>query len=135
MGWLQNYCFYQEGKDFLKSRGDQNYTTKYLPVSNPFVDSKYDAVIDGEIVVLNENGKPNFSALQNYKSTDALAFYVFDLLSCNAYDLMNLPLIERKKVLSEIIRTNDIIKMSESFDDGIALFDTAKKLGLEGIFA
>jgi len=60
---------------------------------------------------------------------------VFDLLWCNGHLLTNLPLIERKKVLSEIIPTNDIIKINESFDDGIALFDTAKKLGLEGIFA
>ena len=55
--------------------------------------------------------------------------------SSSETNLTNLPLIERKKVLSEIIPTNDIIKINESFDDGIALFDTAKKLGLEGIFA
>ncbi|MGN6264771.1 MAG: ATP-dependent DNA ligase, partial [Ginsengibacter sp.] len=73
-------AFIIKGKAVLKSRGDQNYTMKYLPVANAFKHVSYDAVIDGEIVVLDENGKPDFSALQNYKATDTLVFYAFDLL-------------------------------------------------------
>lgn len=128
-------AFIKNQKIVLKSRGDQDYTKKYSVVTDAFKDLNYEAIIDGEIVVLDENGKPDFSALQNYKTTEAIAFYAFDLLWCNGYDLMFLPLTVRKKVLKEILPLNDIIKLSESFDDGIGLFATAEKLGLEGIVA
>ncbi|MGN6265430.1 MAG: ATP-dependent DNA ligase, partial [Ginsengibacter sp.] len=59
----------------------------------------------------------------------------FDLLWCDGYDLKKLPLTDRKDVLKEIIPSNGIIKISESFDDGIGLFNTAENLGLEGIVA
>ncbi|MEP6595566.1 MAG: non-homologous end-joining DNA ligase [Ginsengibacter sp.] len=122
-------------KVILKSRGDQNYTSKYSPVSKSLKELKYDAVIDGEVVVLDENGQPDFSALQNYRLGNAIAFYGFDLLWCNGHDLMRLPLSDRKDLLKQILPVNDIIKYSESFDDGLELFNTAKNLGVEGIVA
>jgi bifunctional non-homologous end joining protein LigD len=139
-GWLyevkwdgyQIIAFIKKAKVVLKSRGDQDYTTKYPPVAAAFKDLDYDAVIDGEVVVLDEKGNPDFSALQNYKVGDTIAFYGFDLLWCNGYNLMDLPLAARKELLKEIIPLNDIIKFSESFDGGIELFDTAKTMGIEG---
>jgi bifunctional non-homologous end joining protein LigD len=124
-----------KGKIVLKSRGDQDYTKKYPPVAAALKELDYDAVIDGEVVVLNKEGSPDFSALQNYKESDTIALYVFDLLWCNGYNLMSLPLTERKDLLKKILIPNNTIKYSESFDDGIELFNTAKTLGIEGIVA
>ena len=128
-------AFIKNGKVILKSRGNQDYTNKYRPVSTALENNSYDAIIDGEVVVLDKNGKPDFSALQNYKSSDQIAYYVFDLIWCNGYDLMTLQLTDRKNLLREIISFNEIVKLSESFDDGINLFDSVKNMGLEGIVA
>ncbi len=57
-------------------------------MANACKDIRYDAIIDGEVVVLDANGNPDFSALQNYKQGDTIAFYVFDCLWCDGYDLM-----------------------------------------------
>src|SRR5665213_2426211 len=128
-------AFIRRGKIVLKSRGDQDYTKKYPPVATALKELDYDAVIDGEVVVLNEEGSPDFSALQNYKESDTIAFYVFDLIWCNGYNLMSLPLTERKDLLKKILIPTNTIKYSESFDDGIELFNTAKTMGIEGIVA
>ena len=102
MGWYRIIAFIKKGKGTLKSR-DQDYTNKYPPVAAALKDLSYDAVIDGEVVVLDEKGKPDFSALQNYKAGDTIAFYAFDLLWCNGYNLMSFPLTERKDLLKEIL--------------------------------
>lgn len=128
-------AFIKAGKVVLKSRGDQDYTSKYAAVAKALNDFSADAVIDGEVVVLDKNGNPDFSGLQNYRDGLPVAFYVFDLLWYNGYDLKQLPLLERKAMLQSIVPEHDIIKVSESFEDGIALFEAVKQMGLEGIVA
>lgn len=128
-------AFIKKGKVVLKSRGNQDYTAKYPPVAAAFEQLGYDAVIDGEVVVADENNHPDFSALQNYRAGDNIAFYSFDLLWCNGYNVMSLPLTERKELLTKILPAGDAIKYSDSFDDGIELFETVKNLGIEGIVA
>ena len=105
------------------------------------------AIIDGEIVVVDDKGKPDFQLLQNVaniypshtvanKSIIRLVYYVFDLLYLNGRDLRNLALIERKKLLKSIIRTNDFLKYSdEVIDHGKELYAQAVRSGLEGIIA
>ena len=128
-------AFIRKGKVMLKSRGNQDYTAKYPPVAAALKDLSYDTVIDGEVVVLDKKGNPDFSALQNYKEGDSIAFYVFDLLWCNGYNIMTLELSERKDLLKKIVPQGDVIKYSESFDEGNELFNTAKAMGIEGIVA
>lgn len=122
----------------LKSRNDKSFNEKFYPVLKAVQDWNIHAVIDGEVVVLNEDGKSNFGALQNWRSEvdGEIYFYVFDILWLNGRDLMQNPLSERREILKQIIPGNDIIRLSENFEvSGIEFFETAKKMGLEGIIA
>ncbi|MGN6194719.1 MAG: ATP-dependent DNA ligase [Ginsengibacter sp.] len=62
-------------------------------------------------------------------------FYVFDILWCKGFELMQLPLAERKEILSKAIPFNEVIRYSDSFEQGIALFELIKKQEMEGIVA
>jgi bifunctional non-homologous end joining protein LigD len=122
----------------LRSRNDKSFNEKFYPIYKSIQQWNLRAVIDGEIVVLDDNGKSNFGALQNWRSEadGELYFYAFDLLWLNGNDLMQLPLSERRKILQDLFPGNDNIRLSESFEvNGIDFFETTKKLGLEGIIA
>ncbi len=56
-------AFKKKNSVTLKSRGNQDYTRKYPPVAESVKAIEHDVVIDGEVVVLDENGQPDFSAL------------------------------------------------------------------------
>ncbi len=100
-----------------------------------------DALIDGEIVALDENGTPHFSTLQAALSdgkTDQLIFYAFDLLFAGRDDLRPLPLTERKARLQALLAArkgrNPLIRYVEHFEErGDVVLESARKLGLEGI--
>jgi bifunctional non-homologous end joining protein LigD len=93
-------------------------------------------VLDGEVIVFNEQGIPDFDALQLYNGHNSpITYYVFDLLWLDGYDIKSLPLTERKKKLADLIDRNDIIKVSESFNDGLQLYHQAVDMKLEGIEA
>jgi bifunctional non-homologous end joining protein LigD len=122
----------------LKSRNDKSFNEKFYPIHQAVQQWNIHAVVDGEVVVLDEDGKPNFGALQNWRSEadGEIYYYVFDLLWMNGKDLMKLPLIERRTTLKQIIPENNIIRFSENFEvSGVEFFETAMKLGLEGIMA
>jgi len=123
----------------LKSRNDKTFADKFYPVFEAVNNWKVKAVVDGEIVVVTENGVSNFNKLQNWRSEDdgRLLFYVFDILWFNGKDLMTLPLSERKAVLATLIPKDDrVIRSGYSVaEKGIQFFDAATKLDLEGIIA
>jgi len=122
----------------LKSRNDKSFNEKFYPVYNAVVNWGVNAVVDGEIVVLNDTGKSDFGSLQNWRSEadGELIYYVFDLLWLDGKDLTTLPLIERREILKQIVPNAGIIRLSDAFDtSGIEFFDVAKQLGLEGIIA
>jgi len=112
---------------------------KYYPINDILKEWKINAVIDGEILVLNDKGISDFGALQNWRSEadGNLVYYVFDILWCDGKNLMGLPLKERLAILNEIIPANDDrVRISQVFETrGIDFFDAAEKLGLEGIMA
>ena len=124
-----------KGSIKLLSRGGLNYTKNYPTIVEAFAKLKHDAIIDGELVLFDESGKPNFDELQRYSGNYPLVFYVFDILWLNGQLLTSFPLIKRKEILEEILQQNDLVKFSEHFDDGLALFDQMKGLGMEGIIA
>ncbi len=122
----------------LKSRNDKSFNEKFYPVFKAVQEWNIKAVVDGEVVVLDESGKSNFGALQNWRSEadGEIYFYVFDILWLDGKDLMHIPLSERREILKQTIPENDIIRLSENFEvSGIEFFETAKKMGLEGIIA
>lgn len=120
----------------MDSRSALDYTRKYPPVANALKELGHDAVLDGEVVVFNEEGKPDFDALQTFNGHDTpINYCVFDLLWLDGYNLMNLPLTDRKSILKELVAGNEVLRFSESFDDGEALYKQALDLDLEGIVA
>ena len=99
---------------------------------------KINAVLDGEIVVVGEKGESRFSDLQNWRSEKdgRLVYYVFDLLWHDGYDLMQLPLTERRALLEDVLPKHPLIRLSESFEtSGVEFYEAAKKMNIEGIMA
>jgi bifunctional non-homologous end joining protein LigD len=125
----------ENGNVKLFSRSGLDYTSKYPPVAEALSELNFDAIIDGEVVVLDESGNPNFDKLQKYGEGDTIAFYVFDLLWLDGYSMLRAPLVDRKRALGIILENDDVIKISDHFEDGIQLYEAIKSHGLEGIVA
>lgn len=122
----------------LKSRNDTSFNDKFYPVVEALSDWSANVLLDGEVVVLKDDGSSSFGDLQNWRSEadGQLIYYVFDILWYEGKDLTTLPLIQRKEILKKILPKHEIIKYSESFGgSGIDFFEAAKKMGLEGIVA
>ena len=94
-----------------------------------------DAILDGEIVALDRNGRPSFRELTRRTST--VAYAVFDVLWLNGRDLRPLPLERRKRLLDLAVPANTahVMKVLSIESDGVALFKATEKLDLEGIVA
>ncbi len=122
----------------LYSRNGLNFLNTYPIVAEQLKQIKADAVLDGEIVVLNDEGKPDFQFLQHYSENHnrPIQYYIFDLLRLNGHDITELPLIERKELLKKIIPENEVIKFSDHiFGTGKSFFQVSKEKDLEGIMA
>lgn len=122
----------------LKSRNDKSFNEKFYPVYDAIKKWKVNAIVDGEIVVVNKEGISDFGALQNWRSEadGMLLFYLFDILWFNGVDITNLELTERREILMSIIPDSTIIRISADFDtSGVEFLATARKMGLEGIMA
>jgi bifunctional non-homologous end joining protein LigD len=131
-------AFLNKGKTELKSRNDKSFNDKFYPVYDALKKWNVDAIIDGEIVVLKEDGLSDFGTLQNWRSEadGELAYYVFDIVWYKGKDLRQIPLNQRHELLKNILPPPGIIRLSEVFDtSGIEFFETAKEMGLEGIMA
>lgn len=123
----------------LASRNNKSFTEKYYPIATAMEKWKFDVVLDGEILVLQDDGKANFSALQNWRSEadGHLVFYAFDILWYKGKDVTQLPLVERQALLKEILPVDDDrIRLSQVFDSGGSeFFKAAQQMQLEGIMA
>ncbi|MGJ1243127.1 DNA ligase D [Sphingobacterium siyangense] len=131
-------AFMNKGEVELNSRNDKSYNEKFYPIYENLKELGLNAILDGEVVVLGENGKANFGSLQNWRSEadGDLVYYVFDILWCNGQDLKDLTLLERKTILKEILPEQKSILVSEHFEtSGTQFLEEARKLGLEGIMA
>jgi bifunctional non-homologous end joining protein LigD len=142
-------AFVDGGKVRLVSRNHNDLTAQFSELRDlpQFVKAKT-AVLDGEIVALDDQGRSSFSLMQQRtgirsggrrvagRSDVDVSYYVFDLIYLDGYDLHRVALESRKQALSQIITSGHIIRYSEHFPErGIALFDAAKRQGLEGILA
>ena len=128
--------YVNKGKVRMDSRSALDYTKKYPPVVQALIDLKKDIVLDGEVVVFNEEGLPDFDALQLYNGHNSpITYCVFDVIWMDGYDLKHLPLTERKKILRGIVKGNKVLKFSESYDDGEGLYEQMLEKNLEGIVA
>ena len=122
----------------LYSRNGLNFLDKYPVVANELKNIKEDVIIDGEIVVLNDEGQPDFQLLQHYSENQdrPIQYYIFDILKLNNHDTKGLSLLERKELLQKIIPKNEVIKYSDHIlEKGKAFFNVSKEKNLEGILA
>jgi bifunctional non-homologous end joining protein LigD len=148
-GWVHEIKFdgyrvqlrVEGGEATLKTRKGLDWTDKFPAIAKE-AGRLPDLLIDGEIVALDHDGAPNFSALQAALSdgnTDALIFFAFDLLFADGEDWRRTPLGERKARLREILegkgrRTDTLIRYVEHFETGgDAILQSACKLSLEGV--
>jgi bifunctional non-homologous end joining protein LigD len=142
-------AFIESGGVRLVSRNQNDLTPRYPELRElpKFVGAK-SAILDGEAVVLDDQGRSSFSLMQQRtgirshgrqaapRSELPVLYYAFDLLYLDGYDLRRVALDERKRVLKEILNAGEIVRYSDHYaGQGIALFDAAKQKGLEGILA
>ncbi len=131
-------AFMNKGDISLRSRNDKSFDEKFYPIVAALKKWNLNAIVDGEVVVVNDDGISNFGALQNWRSEEDghLYFYVFDILWLEGKDLTGLPLSDRRVILEANIPAEGLIRLSTVFEEsGLDFFEAAKNLGLEGIMA
>jgi len=122
----------------LYSRNRKNFTGRYPYIAEALSTLPSDTVVDGEIVALDETGKPNFHRLQHSASeASRIHYFVFDVLVSNGSDLTGLPLEKRRKHLTAILKVRSPrIHVSEQFNvSAEKMVSAVRAQGLEGIVA
>ncbi len=122
----------------LFSRAGKVYTGKFPAVAEGLKGLAVNAIFDGELAVLDKEGRSDFQMLQAYLMSrkGPLVYYVFDCLYAGSYDLRGLPLKRRIKILEKILPVSNTIRLSGYVDtDGKQFYEAAVKNGLEGIIA
>lgn len=127
-----------QGKVNIYSRNGISYNLKFQKIYRELQNIPHDAILDGEVVVVNEEGIPEFQKLQNYhEDTEGeLRYYVFDLLYLNGHDITHLPLLERKSLIEDVIAGLDHVFYCDHLESmGNTFYDQAVAAGMEGIMA
>jgi bifunctional non-homologous end joining protein LigD len=128
----------------LWTRGEQDASRYFGPFLDPptWIDARR-AIVDGEVIALDDRGEPDFALLQARIKGRGLAaeptpfvYEVFDLLHLDGRSLVDEPLEERRRLLAGVLRADPRVRLSEHIEaDGIAFFEAARGRGLEGIMA
>jgi bifunctional non-homologous end joining protein LigD len=135
----------------LKSRNDKSITHRYPELLSPLksaINCKESVVLDGEIVILDEKGFPDFQEHQRRMNVDhskdierlakeiPSSYYFFDILYIDGRNVQTLSFVERRQILSSVIISNDRIRISDFIEEkGIEAFEKIKDLNLEGMMA
>ena len=119
----------------LWSRNLKDVTAQYPSVAKAVAQLKSPAlVLDGEIVAVDEEGRPSFQAL-HHQSAHTLVYYVFDVLHAGGRDLVKSPLEERRTILARVLKGSAILN-SEPLPGTVEQIETAvRNLRLEGVVA
>jgi bifunctional non-homologous end joining protein LigD len=127
------------GEVSIISRNGLSFNSKYGKIVETLEKVSHDVILDGEIVMEDTKGKSQFQWLQNHEESPKrgeLKFYVFDILYFNGFDLRELELIQRKKILKAILpRLENVVYSEHTIEEGIKAFESAEKKGGEGIIA
>ena len=135
----------------LKSRNDKLITHRYPELLSPLksaINCKESAILDGEIVILDQKGFPDFQEHQRRMNVDhpkdierlakeiPSTYYFFDILYIDGRNVQTLPFVERRQILSNVIMSNDRIRISDFIEEkGIETFEKIKDFNLEGMMA
>jgi bifunctional non-homologous end joining protein LigD len=134
-----------DGSVRLWTRGEQDAAARYfgdfLTPSTWLAASR--AVLDGEVIALDERGEPDFALLGarikgrgGRGEATPFVYEVFDLLLLEGRSLLAQPLEERRRLLASVLRPDPRVRLSEHIEtDGVAFFEAARRRGLEGIMA
>ena len=130
--------FIDDGKVSLQTRAGRNVDAEYpqLQAMSRVVNARQ-AVLDGEVVVLDEEGRPSFQLLQNRGTEPGpMQYFVFDIVYLDGQRLFKVPLEDRKRLLRNVVRDAGVLKYSEHvLGEGRAFFKAAQQKRLEGIVA
>jgi bifunctional non-homologous end joining protein LigD len=131
---------YRNGRSATASYSEVARAVSLLPIG--------DALIDGEIVTFDAEGKPSFEKLaprihaqrpldiEQARASVPVVYLAFDLLALAGRDLTGLPLLERKRLLGQLVRGRGLVRMLDHIeDDGTALYDLCRRERLEGVVA
>jgi bifunctional non-homologous end joining protein LigD len=142
-------AFIDDGRVRLVSRNQNDLTAQFpeLGALPKFIKAER-AILDGEIVALDEEGRPSFSLMQQRtgfqpgkrrlprKEGVPVIYYAFDLLYLDGMDLRRVPLEQRKQMLQDRIKAGDLLHFSDHYaEKGLDLLEAARQRGLEGILA
>lgn len=141
-------CLIKDGKLEIQTRRGNRCEKQYPELSDlPRHLNAKAAWLDGEICVLDENGRSRFELIQPRIGASAIAaprlaetspvtLFLFDILYVDGYDVRGVALEDRKRLLNSIVTPSQHIRVSDSFDtDGTQMLDAARKMNLEGILA
>ena len=137
-------AFIKAGKAVrLVTRNGNDWTVRFRPIANALSKLKVaSAILDGEVVALDSHGVPNFQQLQNSMKTgdtNSLVYYLFDVPYLEGRDLTSAPLVDRKKMLAEIVSPSGNagpLRYSEHIEGkGETVLREACRAGMEGIIS
>jgi bifunctional non-homologous end joining protein LigD len=120
----------------LLSRNLNDATANYPSVARAVADLRAEqALLDGEVVAIDEQGRPSFQALHHHRAAHAVVFYAFDVLHLNGEDLTSRPLDERRAALASLVAGTQLLR-SEPLPGTPSQIEAAVRgLNLEGVIA
>jgi bifunctional non-homologous end joining protein LigD len=105
------------GRTTLYSRRQNVLNQKFHYIATALKDLPEDTVIDGELVALGPDGQPDFNLLQNFRSAESrIIYYAFDILIHKQRNLTELPLSERRAILSSVIEPGEHVAVHGELD-------------------
>jgi bifunctional non-homologous end joining protein LigD len=142
-------AFIEDGRVRLVSRNQNDLTAQFSELGSlPQFVKAHRAILDGEIVALDDEGRPSFSLMQQRTGFQPgkrrlqrregvpVVYYAFDLLYLDGLDLRRVALEQRKQLLKDRIKIGEVIQFSDHYPEkGLDLLEAAKQRGLEGIVA
>ncbi|AVR45470.1 DNA ligase D [Christiangramia fulva] len=128
----------KDGKVDLYSRNGISFNSKFSRLVRDLEQIPHNTILDGEVVVVDKKGIPDFQKLQNYdeQTLGELRYYVFDMLFLNGLSMMDLPLLQRKSLIEEVIEDTYHTFYCEHLEGmGKTFFQRAIDAGMEGVIA
>jgi DNA ligase D-like protein (predicted ligase) len=132
-------AFKRRGQLFLRSRNDSDFSIRYGRILPGLARLTDNTVIDGEVIALDEEGRPSFNVLQNYGSSNVpVLYFVFDVMVLAGQDVTARPLSARRELLERKVlpRLSDPVRYAPPLDAELpVLLESVKAQGLEGLVA
>jgi len=132
-------AFKSGGTLHLRSRNDNDFSIRYADVMKGLAKLPDETVIDGEVIALDDEGRPSFGMLQNYGSSKApVLYFVFDVMVLSGRDIMSEPLEMRRALLEKKVlpRLGEPVRYAAPLNASLpVLIESVKAQGLEGLVA